>query len=102
MKKVTKKIILGLGLAAILAIGADCSDINLRSCSSCHGTTFEKKALGKSKIVKDISATKISEDLIAYKKGTLNKYGMGSVMKGQVAKYSDKELTEMSLKIKGE
>jgi cytochrome c-type protein NapB len=99
MKKLTKKIILGLGLVAVLAIGADCADINIKACASCHGATFEKKALGKSKIVKDMNETAISEALIGYKNGS---YGgsMASIMKGQVLKYDDKELEDAAVRIK--
>jgi len=38
-------------------------------CVSCHGVDFEKKALGKSKIVKDMSEKEIKAVLDGYKRG---------------------------------
>jgi len=95
MKRLTKKMVLALSLIGILASGADCSEVNLKSCAGCHGANFEKKALGKSKVVKDMNATEISTALKGYKDGT---YGgpMKGLMKGQVLKYSDKELEDAS------
>jgi len=100
MKKLTNKMVLALSLIGILVTGADCSDINLKSCTACHGITFEKKALNKSKIVKDMNVSDISKALIGYKNGT---YGgsMKGLMKGQILKYSNTELKEISIKIKG-
>ena len=46
-----KKIVLGtlvLGVAAFAAV-------NLGACKGCHGAHFEKHALGKSKVVKDMT-----------------------------------------------
>ena len=100
MKRLTKKIVLALSLIGILGTGADCSEINLKSCAGCHGATFEKKALGKSKIVKDMNATAISEALIGYKN---DKGGpMKGIMKGQTVKYSDEELKEIAKEIKAQ
>jgi cytochrome c-type protein NapB len=87
-----KKIVLGtlvLGVAAFAAV-------NLGACKNCHGANFEKKALGKSKIVSDMTKADVSASLVGYKAGT---YGgpMKGVMKGQVAKYSDDELKATGL-----
>jgi len=87
-----KKIVLGtlvLGVAAF-------ASVNLAACKSCHGANFEKKALGKSKIVADMSKADVSAALIGYKNGT---YGgpMKGVMKGQVAKYSEADLSSTGL-----
>ena len=82
-----KKIVLGtlvLGVAAFAAV-------NLGACKGCHGANFEKKALGKSKVVADMTKAEVSAALVGYKNGT---YGgaMKGVMKGQVAKYSEADL----------
>ena len=82
-----KKIVLGtlvLGVAAFAAV-------NLGACKGCHGANFEKHALGKSKIVKDMTKQQVADALVGYKKGT---YGgpMKGIMKGQVAKYSEADL----------
>lgn len=87
MKKVLLSAILALGLMGTAAL----AEVNLKGCTGCHGANFEKKALGKSKIVSDMNATSISAALIGYKDGT---YGgsMKGIMKGQTAKYSNEEL----------
>jgi len=82
-----KKIVLGtlvLGVAAFAAV-------NLGACKGCHGANFEKHALGKSKVVKDMSKADVAKALVGYKNGT---YGgpMKGVMKGQVARYSEADL----------
>jgi cytochrome c-type protein NapB len=70
--------------------------VNLGACKGCHGANFEKKALGKSKIVKDMTKNEVATALVGYKKGT---YGgsMKGVMKGQVARYSEEALRSTGL-----
>jgi cytochrome c-type protein NapB len=87
-----KKIVLGTLILGVSAFAA----VNLGACKGCHGVNFEKKALGKSKIVKDMTKDEVSASLVGYKHGT---YGgpMKGVMKGQVAKYSDEELKSTGL-----
>ncbi len=60
-------------------------------CSSCHGPHAEKKALGKSQIIKGWSVKKITTALHGYKAGT---YGssMKAVMQGQASKLSDQDI----------
>ena len=87
-----KKIVLGtlvLGVAAFAAV-------NLGACKGCHGQNFEKKALGKSKIVSNMTKQAVSDSLVGYKNGT---YGgpMKGVMKGQVARYSEADLKSTGL-----
>lgn len=71
------------------------ADTLYRPCAGCHGAKSEKKALGKSAVVKGWSEDKIYESLAGYKAGT---YGgtMKGIMKGQVAKLSDGELKSLS------
>ena len=93
MKKLVLSVIIALGL-----FGTSVSANNLGACTSCHGANFEKKALGKSKIVSDMNQTAIVTALKGYKDDT---YGgpMKGVMKGQVARYSNEELEEMAATI---
>jgi cytochrome c553 len=58
-------------------------------CAGCHGAKGEKKALNKSAVITGQDAAKTVEQLNGYKAGTLNQYGMGGVMKGQVASLDD-------------
>jgi cytochrome c-type protein NapB len=61
------------------------------ACAGCHGQHFEKKAMGVSKVVKDMSKADILVALKGYKAGT---YGgsMKGIMKGQVANLSDADI----------
>jgi len=72
---------------------------NLNSCIGCHGMHFEKVALGKSKVVKDMTKEEIIATLKGYRDGT---YGgpMKSVMERAVKSLSDKEIEEMADEIK--
>ena len=89
MKKITTAII-ALGATTALMAG-----VNAAACKGCHGQAWEKKALGKSKVVSDMTHAEIADSLKGYKAGT---YGgpMKGLMKGQVAKYSDADLDAFS------
>ena len=89
------------GVSSKNAIGSmmlTSSDSNERAqkiyykCAGCHGKNGEKSALGKSQPIggehKDILLYELQE----YKAGRLDQYGMGQLMKGQVAGLSDSEL----------
>ena len=87
-----KKIELGTLVLSVVAFAS----VNLGACKGCHGQNFEKKALGKSKVVSDMTKAEVSAAMIGYKNGT---YGgpMKGVMKGQVAKYSEADLSSTGL-----
>ncbi len=89
MKKITKI----LAITALLSPAVYAA--NTAACVGCHGQNFEKAALGKSKIVKDMTKDEIVKALKGYKDGS---YGgaMKGVMKGQVAKLSDKDIEEIA------
>ena len=63
-----------------------------KKCAGCHGMHGEKKALGKSAPIKGWDKAKVVEALKGYKAGTRNVYGMGALMKGQVAGLSDADI----------
>jgi len=89
-----KKVILGLTVVGVVGLFAE---VNVSACAGCHGANFEKAALGKSKIVKDMTKADIEKALKGYKDGT---YGgaMKGLMKGQVAKLSDADIKEIAEK----
>jgi len=62
------------------------------SCAGCHGVNGEKKALGKSGIIKGWHKADVVKALKEYKSAKRNLYGMGAVMKGQASKLSEKEI----------
>ena len=86
MKKIVIASITALTLASTLTAG-----VVAGKCLGCHGSHFEKKAMGKSKVVSDMTHADIAAALKGYKHGT---YGgpMKGLMKGQVAKYSEHDL----------
>jgi cytochrome c-type protein NapB len=92
MKKIVTTIV------ALSATTALMAGVNAGACKGCHGQNFEKKALGKSKIVSDMTHADIATAMKGYKTGT---YGgpMKGLMKGQVAKYSDADLDAFALTI---
>ena len=70
------------------------SDIYTK-CKGCHGAKGEVKALGKSKIIKDMKKLEIYNALLGYQNGT---YGgeMKGLMKGQVNGMSKTELKNLA------
>jgi len=71
----------------------------IAKCQGCHGSNFEKSALGKSKIVKDFSKKEIISALKGYKDGS---YGgqMAEVMKSQVLLLNDDAIKAIANEIK--
>ena len=64
-------------------------------CSSCHGVSGEKKALNKSQVIQGWSEVQVSTALNGYKDGS---YGgaMKGLMKSQVTKLSDRDISALS------
>jgi len=94
MKKIIKTVALGALLATSGAYAA-----SIAVCAGCHGQNFELHALGKSKIVKEMSLKDIVTALKGYKKGT---YGdtLKGTMKVQVQDLKDSDLEAIALLIK--
>ena len=86
-----------LGLTAMLA--ASDGAALYKKCAACHGANGEKKALGKSQIIKDMSRDDMVAAIKGYKDGT---YGgaMKALMKGQVASLSDADIEAIADHIK--
>ncbi len=92
-----KKIVIAT-IAALAMATTSMAAVNGQACASCHGADWSKKALGKSKVVSDMTHAEIATALIGYKDGS---YGgpMKGLMKGQIAKYSDADLEAFSATI---
>ncbi len=95
MTKVMKIVALGSLLAA-----SSLYAVSTAACAGCHGQHFEKKAMGVSKVVKDMSKEEIIAALKGYKNGT---YGgaMKGIMTPQVANLSDEDIEKIAESIKG-
>ena len=94
MKRIVKTVALGALLASTGAYAASTA-----VCAGCHGQHFEKSAMGKSKIVKDMSLKDIVKALKGYKAGT---YGgaMKQIMVNQVKDLKDSDIEAISLLMK--
>lgn len=77
-----KKVALALIFAGTSLAMADGAALYAK-CAGCHGADGKTKALGKSDPIAGMAADAVVKDLEGYKAGTLNKHGMGGVMKGQ-------------------
>lgn len=64
-------------------------------CKGCHGQNFEKVAMGKGKVVKDMTKADIEKALMGYKNGT---YGgaMKGLMTAQVKNLSESDIKAMA------
>lgn len=94
MKKMIKIIAVGSLLASSTLFAAGTA-----GCLGCHGANFEKAAMGKSKIVKDMTKEEIIASLKGYKDGS---YGgpMKAMMVGQVKALDDAAIEAMAADIK--
>jgi cytochrome c-type protein NapB len=94
MTKVIKVIALGSLIASSYTYA-----VSTAACAGCHGQYFEKKAMGKSKVVKDMSKEDIIKALKGYKDGS---YGgaMKAMMKGQVASLTDANIEAIAISVK--
>lgn len=95
-----KKIALALLVTGVSLMAADGAAL-YKKCAACHGAKGEKAALGKSAVIGGVDTATLVADLKGYKAGTTNKKGMGALMKGQVASYSDADIEAVSAYING-
>ena len=93
-----KQSLIAIATLGLMTVAASAYDT--KACSGCHGADFEKAAMGKSKIVKDLSKADIETALKGYKAGT---YGgaMKGVMAGQAKGLSDADIEAIATQIAG-
>ena len=93
MSKIWKLIAIGTLLLTTV------SGASTAICKGCHGKQWEKKAMGKSKVVKNMSKAEIIKALKGYKNGS---YGgsMKGLMKIPVSKLSTADINEIAAEIK--
>ena len=90
--------------SAKIAIGGMVANVKARltapksyaKCKGCHGKTGKTKALGKAPLLAGQSKEALVASLKGYKAGTLNKFGMGGLMKSQVASMSEDDMTAVA------
>jgi len=89
-----------IAIATLGLLTVTTSAFDTKGCTGCHGANFEKKAMGKSKVVKEMSKEEITKALKGYKDGS---YGgaMKGIMKGQASKMSDEDIEAFASSIAG-
>lgn len=98
MKKSLMVLGIMVSLGFVNAQGAEDAAALYKKCAACHGAQGEKAALGKSKIIKNMSTAEIITALKGYKDGT---YGAASkaIMKGQVTSLNDAQISALATHI---
>lgn len=92
-----KSILILLGISLVtLNLSAKTGEELFSKCIACHGSTANKMALNKSEIINTWDSKKIEKSLLGYKNGSLNVYGMGVLMKGQVKSLTDDDIKTLS------
>ena len=93
MKNMTK-ILLALTLISTAVMATDGASL-YKKCASCHGSLGEKKALGKSKVINEMTQENLVAALKGYKDGS---YGasMKALMKGQVASLQNEDIDALA------
>ena len=94
-----KQSIIAIATLGLLSVAS--SAVDTKACAGCHGANFEKSAMGKSKIVKDLSKEDIVKALKGYKDGSYGHSAMKAVMAGQAKKLSDDDITAIADSIAG-
>ncbi|STQ86455.1 c-type cytochrome [Helicobacter muridarum] len=84
------------GLGNVSLANSDAAAIVAKQCKACHGAKMEKSYLNKTAVVNTLSSEEIKKDLLEYKAGTLNRYGQGKIMTGQVKKLSDEDIEALA------
>ena len=93
-----KKIVSMMFMGSLLSVSTLSAGANLAGCKACHGANFERKAMGKSKVVAKMSHQAIVDALKGYKDGS---YGgtLKGLMRGQVSSLSDAQMEEVATAI---
>jgi cytochrome c-type protein NapB len=89
-----------IAIATLGLLTVTTSAFDTKGCTGCHGANFEKKAMGKSEIVKDLSKEDIIKALKGYKDGSFGG-AMKGIMKGQASKMSDEDIEAFASSIAG-
>ena len=92
-----KKIL--LSLLTTLALMASSEEL-YQNCAGCHGLNGEISAMGKAKIIRGQDTNLTIKELIAYKEGELNQYGLGNIMLLQLSGISTEEIEGLAQYIK--
>ena len=90
-----KKTILAIILTLTTQAMADGKSL-YKNCAGCHGDKGKTSALQLSALIAGQDKEKTVLELKAYKKGELNQYGLGNIMKMQVATLSEEDMNDLA------
>lgn len=79
----------------VLLVIANIYLLSSNVCQGCHGANYEKRALGRSQIIKNFSYSQIVSALKGYKDGTYGGFTSG-IMKSQVANLSESDMADIA------
>jgi cytochrome c553 len=95
-----KKIGIGLLLLGLSSYGSNLNGESLYSkCSGCHGSKGEIPAMGKSNIIAGQKVFDLIDSFKGYLQNKKNEAGMATLMKGQLASFSEAELATLAIYI---
>ncbi len=91
-----KKSIITIATLGLLTVTAS-AEFNEKGCTGCHGANFEKSAMGKAKVITEMTVEEIVTALNGYKDGS---YGgpMKGIMKAQADKMSEDDIKAFAQK----
>ncbi len=92
-----KRVLLALLVLFLTSIFAD-AEVVYKKCVACHGINGEKVALGKSKVINEMSKNEFISAMKGYKDGTYGRE-LKAMMKAQVINLSDEDNIEIAEKI---
>ncbi|MDD2829867.1 MAG: cytochrome C [Sulfuricurvum sp.] len=97
MKKFAISVLTVLSIASVSCMAEDGTAL-YKKCEVCHGAQGEKAAMGKSKIIKDMSKAEFTAALKGYQDGS---YGGGqkALMKAQSASLTDGQIKAIADRI---
>ena len=82
-----------LVLLSITVVSASQTGIEVfKQCGTCHGDKGQKHSLNVTNFIAGMDKEDVIEILHEYKDGKRNKYGLGTMMKGQAGKLNDEQM----------
>ncbi len=91
----TRKFLLIISILGSSLLFASEGETLYKACAGCHGINAEKKALGKSEVIKGWDSKKTQAALKGYKDGSYGK-AMKGVMKGQVTRLDEAKIKQLA------
>ena len=90
------KYVLILFTLTLSLLAKDIGSVLYSSCKFCHGSKAEVKYMNEIQSLKDMTALELESKLISYKKGELDIYGYGSIMKMQMKNIPNGKISQLA------